>query len=165
MENCRPTEKTSDPEVQHTFVLVKPDAVRRKLVGEIISRLERSGLELVAAQLVRPTRELAELHYGPEIAERWGEDVRRVLLDYICSGPCLATVWAGRQAVVRARQLVGEKPQPSDCATGTIRKDLGVDTIEKSRAEGRALENLVHAADSPQAAEQEISLWGLSEKT
>lgn len=151
--------------VERTFVLLKPDAMRRKLVGEIISRLERSGLELLAAELVRPTRELAERHYGQEIAERWGEDVRQALLEYLCSGPCLAMVWAGPQAVARARQVVGEKPQPSDCADGTIRKDLGVDSIEKSRAERRALENLVHAADSLEAAEREIRLWGLLQET
>lgn len=150
--------------MEHTFVLLKPDAIERKLVGEIVGRLERAGLELVAARLVRPRRELAERHYGQEIAQRWGEDVRQALLEYLCSGPCLATVWAGVDAVDRAREVVGHKPQPCDCEQGTVRRDLGVDTIAQSRAEGRALKNLVHAADSREAAEREIKLWGFARK-
>jgi len=155
--------RQSGHSVERTMVLLKPDAVHRKLVGEIIARLERTGLELLDARLVTPTRELAERHYGQEIAERWGEEVRQALIEYLCRGPCLATVWGGPGAVARAREVVGHKPQPCDCEEGTIRRDLGMDTIAQSRAEGRALENLVHAADTVEAAEREIRLWGLTQ--
>jgi nucleoside-diphosphate kinase len=151
-------------QVEETLVLLKPDAIRRRLVGEIVARLERTGLDLVAARLVTPTRELAERHYGAEIAERYGEEVRNALLNYVCSGACLATVWRGPEAVARAREIVGLRPQPSDCEPGTVRGDLGCDTIAESRAEGRALENLVHTSDARSSAEYEIRLWGLMDE-
>lgn len=147
--------------VEDTFVLLKPDALRRRLVGEIISRLEGSGADLVAAQMLRPSKELAGEHYGQEIEDKYGPQVRGALLDYLCAGPCLATVWRGPDAVARVRETVGLRAQPADCAPGTIRRDLATDTIAASRAEGRALENLVHASDGPESAAREVELWGL----
>ncbi len=154
----------ADTEVEETFVLLKPDAVRRKLVGEIVGRLEQRGLKLVAARLVRPTRDLAGRHYGLEIAQRYGDEIRNALLDYVCGGLCFAMVWRGPGAVAAARNAVGLKPQPGDCEPGTVRHDFGCDTIEASRAERRALENLVHTSDARASAEQEIRLWGLMDE-
>jgi nucleoside-diphosphate kinase len=83
------------------------------------------------------------------------------LLDYVCGGPCLAMVWRGPAAVSRVRETVGLRPQPIDCEPGSIRHDLGCDTVAASREEGRALENLVHTSDGRDAAAREITLWGL----
>jgi nucleoside-diphosphate kinase len=154
----------TETQVEETFVLIKPDAVRRKLVGEIVGRLEHRDLKMVAARLVRPTRELAGQHYGDEIAQRYGEEIRNALLDYVCGGPCLAMVWRGPEAVATARGAVGLRPQPGDCEPGSVRRDFGCDTIEASRAERRALENLVHTSDAHGSAQQEIRLWGLMDE-
>ncbi len=145
--------------LQRTFVMLKPDALRRRLVGEILTRLERTGLELVAARLVQPNRELAGRHYGQAIIRRHGERVRQLLIDYITSGPCLAMVWEGRNAVRTMRQIAGEHFCPQDCPPGTIRRDMCSDSVELADAEGRALENLIHTADSLQSAAEEIRLW------
>jgi nucleoside-diphosphate kinase len=145
--------------MERTFVMLKPDAVERGLVGEIIRRLEATGLRLAALRMLRPTRSLAEQQYGEEIARKYGDQVREWLLEYICSGPVVAMIWEGRNAVSVVRAIAGEKPSPSECAPGTIRRDLCTDSQELAAQEARAIENLVHTADSPEAARRETALW------
>ncbi len=144
---------------ERTLVLLKPDALRRRLVGEILTRLERTGLELIATRLVVPDRELAGRHYGEAIARKHGEHVRELLLDYITSGPCLAMVWEGPNAVTTIRQVAGEHFCPQQCPPGTIRRDMCSDSVELANSEDRALENLIHAADALETADEEIRLW------
>lgn len=130
--------------MQRTLVLCKPDALHRRLVGAIIQRLEHKGLRLVAAKLVRAHRQLAEQHY----AIHRGKPFYEALLSFITSGPTLAMVWEGREAVGVVRTLLG----PTDGAKappGTIRGDYAISVQN----------NLVHASDSPETAEQEIALW------
>lgn len=127
-----------------TLVLIKPDAVRRGLVGEIIGRIERKGLHIVAAKLLKPSRDLAERHY----AEHKGKEFYDGLIDFITSGPLMALAVHGVNAVSACRQLAG-KTNPIESAPGTIRGDFGLLTSQ----------NLIHASDSPASAAREVGLW------
>ena len=130
--------------VERTLVLVKPDAVRRGLTGEIVGRLERRGLGLRAAKLLTVSRDLAGRHYA-EHAEKpfFGE-----LVDFITSSPTLALVVEGEGAIATVRSTMGAT-NPADSAPGTIRGDLALSMPD----------NLVHGSDSPESAEREIALW------
>jgi nucleoside-diphosphate kinase len=130
--------------VERTLVLVKPDAMRRQLAGEIVGRLERRGLELRAACVLTVERPLAEEHYA-EHAEKpfFGE-----LVEFITSGPTLALVVEGEGAITTVRTTMGAT-NPADAAPGTIRGDLSLSMPD----------NLVHGSDSPESAEREIGLW------
>ncbi len=131
-------------EVERTFVMVKPDGVQRGLIGEVISRLERKGLKIVAMKMLRIPKEMAETHY----AEHREKPFFGALVSYITSGPVVAMVVEGKSAVSVVRNLVG-KTNPVEAAPGTIRGDLAMDI-------GR---NVVHASDSPESAEREISIF------
>ncbi|WP_457590883.1 nucleoside-diphosphate kinase [Geoglobus sp.] len=131
-------------EVERTFVMVKPDGVQRGLVGEVISRLERKGLKIVAMKMLRIPKEMAETHY----AEHREKPFFGALVSYITSGPVVAMVVEGKSAISVVRNLVG-KTNPVEAAPGTIRGDLAMDI-------GR---NVVHASDSPESAEREISIF------
>ena len=131
-------------EVERTFVMVKPDGVQRGLIGEVISRLERKGLKIVAMKMLRIPKEMAETHY----AEHREKPFFGALVSYITSGPVVAMVVEGKSAISVVRNLVG-KTNPVEAAPGTIRGDLAMDI-------GR---NVVHASDSPESAEREISIF------
>ena len=130
--------------VERTLVLVKPDAMRRALAGEIVARLERRGLELREAKLVTVDRALAEEHYA-EHAEQpfFGE-----LVEFITSGPTLALVVEGEGAIKVVRTTMGAT-NPAEAAPGTIRGDFALSMPD----------NLVHGSDSSESAEREIALW------
>lgn len=130
--------------VERTLVLVKPDAVRRSLCGEIIARLERRGLALRGAKLVQVDQELAGAHY----AEHRGKDFFAGLVSFITSGPTLALVVEGESAVSVVRATMGAT-DPAKAAPGTIRGDLGLSMPD----------NLVHGSDSPESAARELALW------
>jgi nucleoside-diphosphate kinase len=130
--------------VERTLVLVKPDAMRRALAGEIIARLERRGLELRAARLVTVDRPLAEEHY----AEHTEKPFFGELVEFITSGPTLAVVVEGEGAITVVRTTMGAT-NPAEAAPGTIRGDLSLSMPD----------NLVHGSDSPESAEREIGLW------
>ena len=134
----------SDIKTERTFIALKPDAVQRGLVGEIISRFERKGFKLVAMKLVSTSAELLHSHYQ----EHEGKSFFAPLVSYMLSGPVLATVWEGRGVVTAGRAMLGAT-NPLAASVGTIRGDLGLET-------GR---NLCHASDSVEAAEREIGLW------
>src|SRR6478609_11461197 len=130
--------------VERTLVLIKPDAVQRKLAGEILARFERRGLEIREARLVQVDRELAEQHYA-EHAEKpfFGE-----LVAFITSAPTLALALEGESAISVGRTTMGAT-NPTDAAPGTIRGDLALAMPD----------NLVHGSDSPESAKREIGLW------
>ena len=130
--------------MEKTFIMVKPDGVQRGLIGEIVSRFERKGYQLVGAKLMTVSRELAEQHYI-EHKEKpfFGE-----LVDFITSGPVFAMVWQGNGIIAAARQMMG-KTNPSEALPGTIRGDYGVNVAM----------NIVHGSDSPESVEREIALW------
>lgn len=128
-------------ERQRTLVLLKPDAVRRRLVGELIRRLERKGLDLIALKLMRVERALAEEHYGEHREKPFFEE----LIGLITSGPLVAMVVEGPQAIDVVRRMMGAT-NPFEAEPGTIRGDFGLDLTA----------NLIHGSDSPQTAEREI---------
>src|SRR6184192_660882 len=130
--------------MQRTVVLVKPDGVQRGLIGRIVARLERRGLKLVAMKMMRISRELAGRHY----AEHRGKPFYDGLIAFITSGPVVAMIWEGREAVSVVRSLVGAT-DPLKAAPGTIRGDLALDLGM----------NLIHGSDSPSRAQAEITLF------
>ncbi len=134
--------------MERTFVMVKPDGVQRGIAGQVISRFEAKGLKLVAAKLMTIDSELAAKHYG----EHRGKPFYEKLVKFITSGPVLAMVWEGEDAISVVRTLVG-KTNPKEAGPGTIRGDYGMTT-------GR---NIIHASDSQASAEREINLF-FSEK-
>ena len=129
---------------ERTLVLIKPDAMRRGLAGEILRRFELRGLELKEARLVEVDKELAGEHYA-EHAEKpfYGE-----LIEFITSGPTLALVVEGEGAIATVRTTMGAT-NPADAGPGTIRGDLALSMPD----------NLVHGSDSPESAAREIALW------
>ena len=130
---------------ERTFVMVKPDGVQRGLIGEIVGRFEDRGLKLVGAKFVEIDRDLAEEHYGEHEDEPFFED----LVDFITSGPVMAMVWEGQDAVAQVRAMMGET-DPAESAPGTVRGDLGLDL-------GR---NVIHGSDTEEgSAEREIDLF------
>jgi len=130
--------------LERTFVMLKPDAVSRGLMGEIISRFERKGLKMVAARFMEITEDIAAEHY----AEHLEKPFYPKLLDFITSGPVLAMVWEGEDAIRVVRAIVG-KTDPTEALPGTIRGDYGmIKTM-----------NLIHASDSPESAEREIAIF------
>ncbi len=130
--------------MEKTLVLVKPDGVQRGLIGEVILRLERRGLRLVAAKFLQVSLELAETHY----AIHKGKPFYESLIDYITSAPVMAMVWEGPKAVAAVRQTMGAT-RPTEAAPGSVRHDFGLEV-------GR---NLTHASDSVENGEIEVALW------
>lgn len=130
--------------MERTLCLVKPDGVQRHLIGEVINRLERKGLQIVGLKMLLVSPELAGQHY----AEHSGKPFYPKLIEYITSGPVVAMCIEGHRAVTVLRSLLG-KTDPAEAAPGTIRGDFGL-------CKGR---NLVHASDSCDAAKKEISLF------
>ncbi|MCB9134827.1 MAG: nucleoside-diphosphate kinase [Anaerolineales bacterium] len=135
--------------MEKTLVLVKPDGVQRGLIGEVITRLERRGLRLVAAKFFQVSRELAETHY----AIHKGKPFYEGLINYIISAPVMAMVWEGPRAIAAVRQTMGAT-RPWEAAPGTIRHDFALEV-------GR---NLTHASDSVENGEAEVALWFKSEE-
>ena len=130
--------------MERTLILVKPDAVQRGLIGEVLGRLERRGLRLVALRLMRADEALARRHY----AEHEGKPFFGGLVDYITSSPLVAAVFEGPDAIAAARRTMGAT-RPVEAAPGTIRGDLALEA-------GR---NLVHGSDGPASAAREIALF------
>ena len=129
---------------ERTYVMVKPDGVHRGLVGEIIKRFEQRGYKLVALKMLSPSKEHIEKHY----ADLSGKKFFPGLVQYMLTGPVVATVWEGTQAVKVGRLIVGET-DPIESRPGTIRGDF---CIEKGR-------NIIHASDTVENANKEINLW------
>jgi nucleoside-diphosphate kinase len=130
---------------ERTLVLIKPDGVERRFVGEIISRIERKGLSIAALELKTVSDEVARSHY----AEHDGKPFFDSLLEFITSGPVVAAILEGPRAIAAFRQLAGGTDPVEKATPGTIRGDLGLETQF----------NLVHGSDSPESAEREIALW------
>lgn len=173
----------ANPKTERTLVIIKPDGVQRSLIGEIIGRIERTGLKLTAMKLLRPTPELAGSHYtvDPLWIQKTGEKAlaaferrgktpenpdpifqgKRVLnglQKFLSSGPVVCMVWQGMHAVGVVRKIVGgTEPLSSD--VGTIRGDLTIHSYQIADMDGVAVKNLIHASGSPAEADAEIALW------
>ncbi len=130
--------------METTLIILKPDAVQRGLMGRIISRFEDKGLQIVGAKLMRITPELAATHYK----DHQGKPFYESLLSFLTSGPTVAIVWEGREAVAVAREMMG-KTDGAKSPPGTIRGDFGISVQN----------NLIHGSDSVDNAAAEIALW------
>jgi nucleoside-diphosphate kinase len=130
--------------MQRTLILLKPDCVQRRLVGTIVQRFEQKGLRLAALKMVHASRDLAERHY----AVHKGKSFYDSLLQFLTSGPTVAMVWEGNEAVTVARTLMGVT-DGTKAAPATIRGDFAISVQN----------NLVHGSDSPDNAAAEIALW------
>ncbi len=163
--------------IQKTLVLVKPDGVKRNLIGEIISRYEKEGLKVMELKMLLAPMEIIEKHYPMDedymrlIGEKSvqaGEKVRDELeqgkkvvgwlRNFITSGPLVAMVLEGEDAVANVRKITGYT-DPSSADKGTIRGDLGTDNILDANREGRPVWNLIHASGTLEEAQKEIELW------
>jgi len=174
--------------MEKTLVLLKPDAVQRGLVGDIISRFENAGLKLIATKMVRPDQSLADKHYpndrhefikgmghktlgdyqksgldpksdfGTNDPHTIGLQIQKWLVDFLVSGPVMALVIEGKNAIAKVRELAGDTI-PILAESGTIRGDHSDDSPSKANAEKRAIKNLVHASGDKNEAEFEIGLW------
>ncbi|KKP92951.1 MAG: Nucleoside diphosphate kinase [Candidatus Moranbacteria bacterium GW2011_GWE1_36_7] len=170
------------PKKERTFVILKPDAIQRNFIGEIISRFEKTGLKITAMKMLVPKAEQCWAHYnkddvwfqakGEKIVKNrednnmsveksaleYGKDIIGQLVTFMTSGPVLAMVIEGNSAVGIVTKLVGgTEPLTSDI--GTIRGDLTVDSYEIAGIDGRAVRNLIHCSDKPEEAEREIKIW------
>lgn len=134
---------------ERTFVMIKPDAVQRGFIGEIITRFEKKGIKIVALKLVSVSRELAEKHYGIHKGKPFFEPT----VEYIISSPVVAMVLEGNNAINMVRGMMG-KTNPQEASMGTIRGDYG-------QFIGR---NIVHGSDGPDTAKFEINLWFKAEE-
>ncbi len=130
--------------MERTYLMVKPDGVQRGLIGEIITRFEKRGFKIIALKMLRISRELAEKHYGEHVGKPFFEP----LVGFITSGPVVAMVIEGKNAVAAAREMMGAT-DPLKATPGTIRGSFGIDI-------GR---NVIHGSDSPDSARREISIF------
>jgi len=172
---------------QRTFVMIKPDGIKRGLMGEIISTFERAGLRITRLEMVRPTAEIATRHYpqstewlttagnkardgyqqaglnvvadlGTDDPQAIGQIIHRRLVEFLCSGDVVIICVEGNMAVLNVRRLIGSTI-PFQADPSSIRGRYGIDTPDCSFAEGRPVLNLVHASGTPEEAESEIALW------
>lgn len=169
--------------LERTLVLIKPDGVERGLIGEILGRLERVGLKIVALKMLKATREQGDKHYA--LTEEWmmgvytkakakyeangenfpfpdhiayGTSIKNGLVEFLASTPIVALVCEGEQSVATTRKLVGAT-EPASSAPGTIRGDLSLDTYGLANSQNRPLRNLIHASGTVDEAKTEIPIW------
>lgn len=170
------------PKTERTLVILKPDAVQRSLMGEILRRIERTGLKFVGFKFTIPTEDQCWKHYakdddwflakGVRIVEdrksqglslnkdviEYGKDIILANVKFFTAGPVLAFVVEGNQSVAIVKKLVGGT-EPTTSDVGTIRGDFTLDSYALSSIDNRAVRNLVHCSDSPEEAQREIQLW------
>lgn len=145
--------------LETTLCLLKPDGVRRGLIGPILTRIEQAGLKIRALKLVQCDEALAGRHYTYEdIAVRHGEAVRKALIAFLVSGPVVALAVEGISAVENLRRLVGST-EPLKAAPGTIRGDFCHHSFALTKSLGQSIRNLIHASATPEEAAKELALW------
>lgn len=175
--------KNFDNKQEQTLVLVKPDGVQRGLIGESIKRYEKTGLKLIAIKMMVPNKKLALDHYsvdpewalktGTKSIEAWkakgltpptnnpvelAETVRKQLVNFLSSGPVVAMVWQGMNAIKVIRKITGGT-EPLTSEPGTIRGDYTIDSYRAADVDKRAVRNIIHASGSIEESEKEIKLW------
>lgn len=170
------------PKKERSFIIVKPDGIQRSLMGEILMRIERTGLKFIAVKFLLPTADQCWKHYnkdeewflkkGTRIVEgrkeqgmpiekeaiEYGRDIIGQLATFMTSGPVLAFIVEGNKSVDIVKKLVGGT-EPTTSDVGTIRGDFTLDSYELSGIDNRAVRNLIHCSDSPEEAEREIPIW------
>ncbi|MFA6514015.1 MAG: nucleoside-diphosphate kinase [Patescibacteria group bacterium] len=171
-----------NPKKERTLVILKPDAIQRGLMGEIIKRIENTGLKLIGLKVIMAADDTCWAHYNKD--EEWflkkgtmtienrktagmpvdkeaieyGRDIIGALVKFMTCGPVIPMVWEGNQAVGIVKKLVGAT-EPLSSDGGTIRGDFTIDSFELANFDERAVRNLIHCSDKPDEAEREIQLW------
>jgi nucleoside-diphosphate kinase len=171
-----------DQKKEQTFVILKPDAIQRSMIGELISRIEKTGLKLVALKMINATEDQCFKHYnkddkwflekGQKIVDNmkkaglpiekeaieYGRDIINALVKFMTCGPIIPMIFEGNRAVGIVKKIVGgTEPLTSD--VGTIRGDLTLDSYELANFDGRAIRNLIHCSDEVSEAQREIAVW------
>lgn len=170
------------PKKERTFVILKPDTIQRSLVGDVLSRFEKSGLKTVAMKMIVATEEQCFKHYNKDdvwfekkgtkvienmqargveptkVALEYGKDIVRALAKYMVAGPSICLILEGNKSVAVVTKLVGGT-EPTTSDVGTIRGDLTVDSYDAANFDARAVRNLVHCSESPEEAQREIPIW------
>lgn len=150
--------KIMSDKLQRTLVLLKPDAIHRGVVSEIMHRFERVGAKMIGLKMLVSDKDMAMKHYTEDLAKRRGEKVRNIMIEMITSGPVIAIVYEGIEIVEIVRKLVGST-EPKASAPGTIRGDFSHVSYGYADAKEIPVMNLIHASASPQEAELEIAVW------
>ncbi len=145
----------------NVFVMMKPDAFKRNLIGTLLKRFEsKRDLTLTACRLITPTRKQALGWYGQkDKSSKKDYPPAHFVANYLTQGNLLLMIWSGPNALKKVRQVVGKATDPQQNAIGTIRRDFGIDTKKKADKGNRAVENLVHASRSYTSAKREIIFW------
>lgn len=144
--------------MERSLVLLKPDAIDRGLIGEIISRFERAGLKVAGLKMVWAKAEHASKHYTEDLAQRRGQHVRDLMIEMLTSGPVVAIALEGVEAVEIVRKMVGST-EPKAAAPGTIRGDYSHVSFKHADSKKIGVYNLIHASGSAPEAEVELSVW------
>jgi nucleoside-diphosphate kinase len=146
--------------MERTLILLKPDAVKRGLIGEIINRFEKAGIKIIGIKMVSPSEEHYYHHYETisKLKSRISEDVFQKNSNFMMSGPVVAMVLEGVEAVTTVRKMVGAT-EPKAAQPGTIRGDYSHISYEHSNNQNSALPNLIHASGNREEAEQEVAHW------
>lgn len=145
-------------ELQRSLILLKPDALDRGIMGEIITRFERVGAKIVGLKMLVSKKDTAMKHYREELASRRGEVIRQRMIDMLTSGPIVAMALEGIEMVEIARKMVGAT-EPKTAVPGTIRGDYTHVSYGYADAKKIGIFNLIHASASPEEAEVEINVW------
>ncbi len=146
------------PTIERSLVLLKPDAVDRGLIGEIIHRFERTGLKIAGLKMVWPTKEHASKHYTEDLAVRRGQHVRDLMIEMLMSGPIVAITLEGVEAVEQVRKMIGST-EPKAALPGTIRGDFSHVSFKHADSKNIGIYNLVHASGSSEEAVIEVAVW------
>jgi nucleoside-diphosphate kinase len=170
------------PKKERSLVILKPDAIQRGLIGELIKRIEQSGLKMIALKMTNATEDQCWTHYnkddvwfkekGEKLAENrkarglelekepieYGRDIIGALVKFMTCGPIIPMIIEGNQAVAIVKKLVGGT-EPTTSDVGTMRGDLTVDSYELANIDERAIRNLIHCSDKVEEAEREIDIW------
>jgi nucleoside-diphosphate kinase len=144
--------------IEKTLVLLKPDAVERGIIGRILTRFEDAGFNIAGMKLVRPSEKDALNHYTEDIAKRHGQHMRDYNINFITSGPVVALVIEGVNAIENVRKFCGTT-EPKSAAPGTIRGDFSHMSYGHADEKMHVAKNVVHASDGPDSAKQEIKVW------
>ncbi len=144
--------------MEKTLVLIKPDGVKRGMMGRILQRFEDTGMKIVGMKMRNVDEEHAFKHYTEDITKRRGEKVRNMLVDFLKSGPVLAFVVEGVNAIENVRKIVGAT-EPKSAVPGTIRGDFAHVSFSYADEKGKVVENLIHASSDAADAEREVWLW------
>jgi len=181
----------TNPKQEKTVVLIKPDGVKRGLIGDIINRIEKRGLKIISLEMFQATEQQIDSHYpkgekwirrlgektlsnykkyGGDIIEEFGTDdsmelgkfVRSWLISYMTSGPMIKIIVQGIHAIDMVRKIVGGS-MPSQADMGTIRGDFSVDDATAANKDKRAIHNIIHASETPEEAEHELGFWFAAE--